>query len=261
MNLWYFALRKCLTFIGLSLVILVLWQSIVWFFQPPIWLFPDPATVWQRFLELWRVDAIQPHLRTTGLEVLVGYGAGISFGMVSGYAISQVRFLEKMLTPYLVAANSIPLVAFAPLLILWFGSGIETKMIVTALIVYFPMTVSTIAGFHQQSPWHRRLLDSLHANKWQRFLYLEVPSAIPGLIAGMKIGAPLAVVGAVVGEFLGTGEGLGHVILEANGLLDTPQLFVAMIILALMGICFYLMTLALEKLLIGPWHHRRRIPR
>lgn len=256
--MWKTILSKVLMACSSVVVVLIAWQAIIWIFEPPIWLFPDPQTVWERFLELWRVNAIQPHIKTTGLEVVIGYCAGISFGMISGYAISQIRILEKLLTPYLVAANSVPLVAFAPLLILWFGSGIETKIIVTALIVYFPMTVSTITGFHQQSPWHKRLLNSLHANKWQRFRLIELPSAIPGLLAGMKIGAPLAVVGAVVGEFLGTGEGLGHVILEANGLLDTPQLFVAMIILGWMGIFFYLFTLGLEKLLIGPWHSRRR---
>lgn len=239
-------------------VLILIWQAIIWIFAPPVWLFPDPTTVWKRFLELWHLKALQPHIWTTGTEVVIGYAVGIGFGMLSGYAISQARMLEKLLTPYLVAANSVPLVAFAPLLILWFGNGMRTKIIVTALIVYFPMTVSTITGFHQQSPWHRRLLESLHASKWQRFLIIELPSAIPGLLAGMKIGAPLAVVGAVVGEFLGTGEGLGHLILEANGLLDTPQLFVAIIILALMGICFYLATLGLEKLLTGPWNHRRR---
>ena len=162
------------------------------------------------------------------------------------------------MTPYLVAANSIPLVAFAPLLILWFGNGMGTKMIVAALIVYLPVTVSTIAGFHAQSTIHNRLMLSIHANKWQRFWFLELPSAIPGILAGMKIAAPLAVVGAVVGEFMGTGQGLGHLILEANGLLDTPQLFVAIIILAMFGILFYLSTLGLEQLLIGPWHHKRR---
>lgn len=256
--MWQLFGWKALHALFLLLALLLGWQLIIWIFVPPLWLFPDPWTVWLRFLELWRVGALQPHIWTTGLEVGIGYTLGIGFGMASGYAISQIRLLEKLLTPYLVAANSIPLVAFAPLLILWFGNGMRTKIIVTALIVYFPMTVSTITGFHQQSPWHRRLLESLHASKWQRFLIIELPSAIPGLLAGLKIGAPLAVVGAVVGEFLGTGQGLGHLILEANGLLDTPQLFVAIIILALMGICFYLATLGLEKLLTGPWNHRRR---
>ena len=234
------------------------WQCLIWWLDPPRWLFPSPAQVWSRAVGLWRADVLLHHTRVTALEVVAGYALGILTGVLSGYPISQIRLLERVLTPYLIAANSVPLVAFAPLLLLWFGSGIGAKIIVTALIVYFPMTISTISGFHQRSPSHLRLLNSLHANKWQRFVMVELPSAVPGLIAGMKIGAPLAVVGAVVGEFLGSGEGLGHLILEANGLMDTAQLFVAIILLAMMGMCFYLLTLGLEHLLIGPWHHRRR---
>lgn len=238
--------------------ILLAWQLLIMWLKPEPWLFPSPEAVWIRFHELLAADALQHHVRVTSIEILAGYLLGVSFGLLSAYPISQVRWLEKVATPYLIAANSIPLVAFAPLLILWLGNDIETKIIVAALIVYFPVTVATIAGFHAVNPAHKRLLLSLRASKLQRFLYLELPSAVPGIIAGMKIGAPLAVVGAVVGEFLGTGEGLGHLILEANGLLDTAMLFVAIIILALLGIFFYLSTLGIERLLLGPWHAKRR---
>lgn len=238
--------------------ILLVWQLLIFWLQPEPWLFPSPSDVWARFGELMAADALQHHVRVTSIEIFAGYICGLLLGLISAYPISQLPWLEKIATPYLIAANSIPLVAFAPLLILWLGNDIETKIIVAALIVYFPVTVATITGFHAVSPAHKRLLMSLRASKWQRFLHLELPSAIPGIIAGMKIGAPLAVVGAVVGEFLGTGEGLGHLILEANGLLDTPMLFVAIIILALLGIFFYMSTLALERILLGPWHVKRR---
>jgi len=243
---------------GLVGSVLLAWQAIIWIWQPELWLFPPPLVVWERYQQLMEAGALMPHVKVTMIEIVAGDFVGIALGLISAYPISQVRFLEKVLTPYLVAANSVPLVAFAPLLILWLGNGIGTKIVVTALIVYFPVTVSAITGFHSISPMHARVLRSLRANKWQRFVYLELPSAVPGILAGMRIGAPLAVVGAVVGEFLGTGEGLGHLILEANNLLDTPQLFVAIIFLALIGILFYLSTLGLEYLLIGPWHHKRR---
>jgi len=252
-------LLKTVSPVVLVLSILLMWQLIIWVLSPQEWLFPSPLLVWTRFNELWHANALQHHVLVTGTEVLAGYGLGIFLGLCSGYPISQIRLLEKVATPYLVAANSVPLIAFAPLLLLWLGSGMGTNIVVAAMVVYFPVTISTIAGFHSVSPYHTRLLHSLRANKWQRFRRLELPSAIPGILAGMKIAAPLAVVGAVVGEFLGTGEGLGHLILEANGLLDTAQLFVAIIILALFGICFYLSSLGLEQLLTGPWHHKRRL--
>jgi len=252
------AVRKVAIFMALVLSVLLGWQLVCWLFSPPAWLFPQPLTVWARFSELLAAGALLQHVRVTAIEIVAGYLLGLSLGILSGYPISQINLLEKIMTPYLIAANSIPLVAFAPLLLLWFGNGTGTKIIVAAMIVYFPVTISTIAGFHSRSFGYNRLMHSLKANKWQRFKYLELPSAIPGILAGMKIAAPLAVVGAVVGEFLGTSAGLGHLILEANGLLDTSQLFVAIIILALIGIFFYLATLGLERLLTGPWHHRRR---
>jgi ABC-type nitrate/sulfonate/bicarbonate transport system permease component len=234
------------------------WEMIIWIWAPPAWLFPAPGAVWERFMELWRTGSIQGHIRVSAIEILAGYTIGVMAGVATGYPISQLRWLERIATPYLIAANSIPLVAFAPLLLLWLGNDIETKIVVAALIVYFPVTISAITGFQQQSPLHTRLMVTLRANKWQRFIHLELPSAMPGILAGMKIAGPLAVVGAVVGEFLGTGQGLGHLILEANGLLDTPQLFVAIILLAWIGILFYLSTLALERALTGPWHYKRR---
>ncbi|CAM2067093.1 ABC transporter permease [Sulfidibacter corallicola] len=249
---------KGLGFAGFMLSIWLAWHLIISIFAPPAWLFPSPSMVYQRFTELWEVEALQPHLRITATEIVIGYLLGIAGALLSGYPISQIRLLEKVLTPYLIAANSVPLVAFAPLLILWLGNGIEAKIVVAALIVFFPATISTITGFHAQSPIYKRLMRSLRASKLQRFLYLELPSAVPGILAGMKIGAPLAVVGAVVGEFLGTGLGLGHLILEANGLMDTPQLFVAIILLGMIGIVFYMLIMALEQILLGPWHNKKR---
>lgn len=251
-------LRYPLQGVLMVLSLLLIWYVVLWWFQPPEWLFPAPGQVWNRFTELWSARAFQPHFKVTFIEITIGYWIGITFAFLTGYPISQLRPLERLVTPYLIAANSVPLVALAPLLLLWFGNGIQTKIIVTALIVYFPATISTMTGFQQQSPLLVRLMNSLGASKWQRFWKLELPSAVPGILAGMKIGAPLAVVGAVVGEFLGTGEGLGHLILEANGLLDTPQMFAVTLVLGLLGTGFYALVLLLERSLIGPWHRKRR---
>lgn len=256
---WPMVLRRlAIPFVLLGSVLVAWWLGI-FIFKPEPWLIPSPQDVWTRYQELQAADALNNHVIVTAIEVVAGYGLGIVAGLLVGYPISQIRLLEKIATPYLIAANSVPLVAFAPLLLLWFGNGIGTKIIVATLIVFFPITVATISGFHSVSPMHDRLLRSLRANKLQRFIHMELPSAIPGILAGMKIGAPLAVVGAVVGEFLGTGEGLGHLILEANGQLDTAQLFVAIIILAGFGMIFYLSILGLEYLVLGPWWNKRRL--
>jgi NitT/TauT family transport system permease protein len=149
----------------------------------------------------------------------------------------------------------VPLVAVAPLLILWLGPGVTTKVVVTALIVFLPMVISTHSGFRTQRQIFLRLMHALHANKWQRFIHLEWPTALPSILSGLKIGAPLSVVGAVVGEFLGADRGLGFLILEANQRLDTPQLFVVILILAALGTLFYTSIHGLEILVLG---NRRR---
>lgn len=255
-------LRNVLLKIGgvllILLSLLIAWQLVILWFSPPPWLFPTPHDVWRRFVELWQLGAVQPHLLTTLQEIAVGYSAGIALSLFVGYGVSQQPLLERLVTPYLVVANSVPLVAFAPLLLLWFGNGIAAKIVVTALIVFFPATISTISGFHAQTALHQRMMRCLGARKWQRFLFLELPSALPGIFAGMKIGAPLAVVGAVVGEFLGTGQGLGHLILEANGLMDTPQLFVTILILGTVGVLFYSLIALAEQVFIGPWAEKNR---
>lgn len=234
------------------------WQLLIWALEPPTWLFPSPARVVSRTIELWHAGSIQRHTSVTLVEVVAGFAIGTCAGWLSGYPISQLKTLERWVTPYLIAANSIPVVAFAPLLLLWLGTGLITKIVVAALIVYFPVTISTAIGFKQVSSIHKRLMTSLGANKWQRFLMIELPSALPGVFGGMKIASPLAVVGAVVGEFLGSGVGLGHLVMEANGLLDTPMLFVSIIILSAIGIAFYSAVAGLEALVVGPWHPDRR---
>ncbi|CAM2007471.1 ABC transporter permease [Acanthopleuribacter pedis] len=246
---------------GISLILgslLLAWHLIIFGFSPEPWLFPPPNDVWSRLGELWRSGVLQPHLTMTLTEILAGYAAGIGLSFLVGYTISQQPLLERLITPYLVVANSVPLVAFAPLLLLWLGNGITAKIVVTALIVFFPATISTINGFHAQTAMHQRMMRCLGAKKWQRFLFLELPSALPGIFAGMKIGAPLAVVGAVVGEFLGTGQGLGHLILEANGLMDTPQLFVTILVLGTVGVVFYSLIALAEQIFIGPWAEKNR---
>lgn len=258
MNVKDALLKPILQWIYVACSLLLFWILIIKVFQPQAWLLPSPGAVWVRFVELLHHGDLLSHLNVTIFEILIGYMIGVGSGFLVGYPVSQIRALERIMTPYLVAGNSIPLVAFAPLLLLWFGNGVLTKVIVTAMIVFLPMTISTVTGFRTQKPILRRLMRTLRCNKWKTFLHLELPAAMPSLCSGMKIGAPLAVVGAVVGEFLGSGKGLGHLILEANGLLDTAQLFVSNIILGCIGILFYTSIQTFEILLLGHWQQRRK---
>jgi NitT/TauT family transport system permease protein len=150
-----------------------------------------------------------------------------------------------------VASQSIPAVAIAPLLLIWFGSGRLSKVLICALVVFFPVLVNTIVGIRSVDAGLKMLMRSLRANRWQTFTMLEVPAAMPVLLGGLKIGVTLSVIGAVIGEFLGTDQGLGFLINQAKGLFDTPLMFAALFTLAAISLCLYLIVTRLEHWLLA----------
>jgi NitT/TauT family transport system permease protein len=158
--------------------------------------------------------------------------------------------LERLLAPYLVASQSVPVVAIAPLLIIWFGSGRLSKVLVCALIVFFPVLVNTMVGIRSVGENLHDLMRSLGASRWQTFRMLEVPAALPVLLGGLKIGVTLATVGAVVGEFVGADQGLGFLINQARGLFNTPLVFVAILALIAIAVTLYAAVLLLEMRLL-----------
>ena len=232
--------------------LLLLWQIVIWIVHPAHWLFPSPQAVFDRMMRLADSGQLWRHVGVTLAEVFSGFFGGSLLGFVLGYSLSRFPRFEKLVSPLLVASNSVPVVAFAPLLLLWFGSGFKTKSIVAAVMVFLPVALNTLQGFRSVRDVHRRLMFSLHANRRQVFILLDLPSAMPAILTGLKIAAPLAVVGAVVGEFLGTWEGLGFLILDANARLDTPQLFVALFCLSWVGMGLYFAIQFLEIRLLGP---------
>jgi NitT/TauT family transport system permease protein len=156
-----------------------------------------------------------------------------------------------LIGPYLAAAQSIPAVAIAPLLIIWFGSGQLSKVLICALIVFFPVLVNTIVGIRSVDPGLKMLMRSLRANRWQTFVMLEVPAALPVLLGGLKIGVVLAVIGAVVGEFVGADRGLGYLINLSKGLFNTPLMFAALITLSVISLTLYVIVSGLEYWLLA----------
>jgi len=168
-------------------------------------------------------------------------------GTVLRHALAKSRTIERLLSPYVVASQAIPVVALAPLLLIWFGPGLLTKVLVCALIVFFPVLINVIVGVRSVEPDLRDLMRSLQATRWQIFTKLEIPAALPVLLGGLKIGATLSVIGAVVGEFLGTNEGLGYLINEGRGLYDTSKMFVGLFGLIALALILYGMAAWLER--------------
>ncbi len=243
------ALRKNrLLFFGISLLIgLALWQAIVLLFDLPAFILPSPIQVGARMLSAIKEGLIQRHLFHTLLEVILGLAAGSILAVIVAYLLAKSPAVEKMVSPYLVASQSIPTVAIAPLIVIWFGPGLLSKVLICALIVFFPVLINTLVGLREVPQDLRNLMQSLHATRWQTLRYLEIPSTLPIFLGGLRVGATLSVIGAIVGELVGSDRGLGFLINVGRGQYDTALVFVAVIALILMASGLYGLVLLIES--------------
>jgi NitT/TauT family transport system permease protein len=244
--------RGALPIVAAAAVFLALWKLVVIVGDYPPFILPAPEVVAERFLRAWTAGVMTPHALTTLSEILLGFGAGASIALLVGYLLARSRLAERVLSPYLVAAQATPILALAPLIALWFGSGLTGKVLICALIVFFPVAVSTMVGIRSVDRNLLELGQSLRATRWQVVSKLEVPAALPQILGGMRVGVTLAVVGAIVGEWAGGDQGLGVLINLARGsLFDIPLMFATLLTIALIGVALYLVVLLLERRLVG----------
>jgi NitT/TauT family transport system permease protein len=239
--------------IALSLAVFVLiWQLVVAIsgFKP--FVLPGPLTVAQRFLRAWADGLMWPHVAQTLVEILLGFAIGAAVALVVGVILARSRLAERLLSPYLVAAQATPVLALAPLIVLWFGNGLASKLVITTLIVFFPVTVATMVGLRGVDPRLLEMARSFRATSWQVVARVEVPAALPAILGGMRVGITLAVIGAIVGEWAGGDVGLGVLINIARAsMFDTPLMFAALAMLAIIGVTLYLAIVLLERRLVG----------
>jgi NitT/TauT family transport system permease protein len=227
------------------LMILAVWQLVAMLELVPAFLVPAPLEVVKQFLEVSADGRLWYHAGVTLSEVLMGLTAGVVVGVILGYLIARIPLLEEILSPLIVGLQSTPVVAYAPLLVIWFGSGTTC-----ALIVFFPMLMNTVVGIRGVPRSLRDLMRVSQATNWQTFIKLEIPAALPILLAGLKTSATLAVIGAVVGEFIYANAGLGFMISLARSQFDTPLVFVAVITLAVIARVLYGAVALLESRLL-----------
>jgi len=235
--------------------LLIGWQLLVNFGNFPRFILPSPSDVLARFSEVLKDGSLVRHIATTLKEVLSGLALGVSFATVLGYLIAKSPWIERLLAPYIVASQSVPLVAIAPLLVIWFGPGLISKILIAALIVFFPVLVNTVVGVRAVPEDLHALMRSLQATRWQTLRLLEIPAALPVFFGGLRVGATLAVIGAVVGEFVGADSGLGFLINVGRGLYDTALVFVAVFVLISMALVLYGIVVGLEVRLLA-WQRR-----
>lgn len=232
-----------------AFVIFVLaWQAIVWIGSYPPFILPGPAVVASRFVEACADGTFWPHLVATLESILLGFAVGSTAALPTGYLLARSRLAYRVLSPYLVAAQAVPILALAPLVALWFGNGLLARTIIVALVVFFPVAISAMVAVRGID---RRLLEmarTYRVTRRQRILLVEVPAALPGIVGGLRIGITLAVVGAIVAEWTGGEVGLGVLINLARGsLFDTPLLFATLVLIAIVGIVLYGMIHLVER--------------
>ncbi len=240
----------------LSLVLLLLvWQLAVWFGGFPSFILPSPYQVAARFVQAIVDGTLLRNTLVTLVEVLAGLALGVTVATVLGYLLARSIHLERLISPYIVASQSIPIVAIAPLLVIWFGPGLFSKVLICALIVFFPVLVNTVVGVRSVPEDLRDLMRSLQATRWQTLKDLEMPAALPVFLGGLRIGATLSVIGAVVGEFVGANSGLGFMVNVGRGVYDTALVFVAVFTLIALALILYGSVSLIEKRLLS-WQQR-----
>jgi NitT/TauT family transport system permease protein len=234
-------------------VFLVIWKLVTLIGDLPEYILPAPEVVVQRAVRAIGTGVLWPHIGVTLVEIVLGFVIGAIVAIGVGIALAKSLAVERALSPYIVAAQAIPILALAPLLDIWFGGGLSARVVVCALIVFFPITIATMIGIRSTDPLLAEMLRSLGASPAQRTRLLEIPSALPVIFGGLRVGVTLAVIGAVVAEWASAGDtGVGVLINIANqGLFDTPLMFVALAVLAIIGLVFYGGVVIAERRLVS----------
>jgi len=242
--------RLATTLLSLA-AFLVAWKLLTVVTGTPDYILPAPEVVAERALRAIGSGLLWEHTAVTISEILLGLAVGATSAVAVGTALGKSVVIERVLSPYIVAAQSVPILALAPLLDIWFGGGLLARVLICALIVFFPIAIATMVGIRAADPLLREMFRSLGATPGQITARLEIPSALPVLFGGLRVGVTLAVIGAVVAEWAGASSGLGVLINIADqGLFDTPLMFVALATLAVIGIGLHGLVVSVERRLV-----------
>lgn len=239
-------------------LIVAAWELGVRIAKVPAYLLPPPSAIAQRMVK--DAGSIAFHTAATAQEVAIGFVLAIVISIPLAALLAQIRVVERMLYPVLVASQTIPKVAIAPLLVVWFGFGLAPKILIAFLICFFPIVVDSLIGFRSAPKEVSWLARSMGATRWQYFLNFQIPAAMPHIFAGIKVASTLAIVGAIVGEFVAADRGLGYQLIVANGTLDVTLAFTVLVILSLLGVLLYALVDRIERWAL-PWHVSQRVLR
>ena len=232
-------------------LLFLLWEGAVHLTGIKEYLLPPPSKVWAEFLK--RYDTVMDAALVTTQEIIAGYLLAIVVSIPLALAVAYSRFVETAIYPVVVFLQIIPKIAIAPLFIIWFGFGFTPKLLLVFLLSFFPIVVASIAGFKSVDPEVMDFARTTGAGGWKMFLKIRLPQALPDIFTGLKVGAALSATAAVVAEFVASDRGLGYLLLQYNGNLETPMVFAIVILLSLIGLAIYYAVEIIERITI-PWH-------
>lgn len=250
-------LLKVLPWISTPLVLLLIffaWKLYTTVSDISEFVIPTPEATWASLVELvldsetWTV-----HVWITVFETIVGFAIAVVTGVGLGALLGKFYWLERALRPIIVALQVIPKVALIPIFVIMFGFGVTSKVVIAAILAFFPIMLNVMLGVRSVDPGQREVMRSLDASGWQTFKHLDFHSILPYAFAGMEVGIVFALIGAIVGEYLGANEGLGNLVVVSLNDLNAPQLFAVIILLAALGSILYFAVTGIKRLMI-PWH-------
>ena len=235
--------------------LVLVWQGVVVFYDIPHWKLPAPLEVAK---ELWYSKGLlASHTWITVQEMLLGLLAALAAGLFLATVINMSRTLARVVYPVIIAAETFPIIIMAPLLLIWVGYGIEHKVIVVALIAFFPVVINTADGLRSADPDLLNLMRTMGANRWQLFTKVQIPNALPFMFSGIKLAATVSVIGAVIGEWVGSSEGLGYLAMLSKGKFLFDRVYAVTFLFSLLGMSMFVLVGLLERLML-PWYHSHK---
>ena len=237
--------------IGILVSLVIVWEVLVRVVNVPSWQLPPPSAILDELIV--SKDLLFHHTLVTLKEIVVGFSVALVTGLTLAAGIAYSRILERSVYPIIIASQTIPIIAIAPLLLIWVGYGLTPKVIIVALICFYPIAVNTVDGLKSIDPDMISMFRTLGASRFQVFTKLQVPNSLPFMFSGIKIGISVSVIAAVIGEWVGGSEGLGYLITYSQPLFLTARVFAAIFLLSVMGIILFVLGVWIEHLTM-PWH-------
>ncbi len=231
------------------------WEASVRLANVADWMLPPPSAI---FAELYQSRALLwTHTLVTLQEVLIGFAVALTLGVSLALGIAFSRLVQRSVYPFVIASQTVPVIAIAPLLLIWVGYGMTPKVIVVALICFFPIVVNMVDGLKSVDADMVKMMKTFGASRWQIFSKLQVPSSLPFLFSGVKIAVAVSVIGAVIGEWVGASQGLGYLMTRSIPQFQTERVFAAIFILAVMGVMLFVIAAVVERVSL-PWYHAEK---